>query len=116
MNTKFKTIKQIQRYVSNAKKQADKIRLKFPEYSSSSMHFSDLSLDLIYKIDDFLNKDKPKTYYSNSEKLEHKNDRLTIYAFSKFSIMCFFQSVEVIKDCDCVERKEFKEKVIKETV
>jgi len=116
MNTKFKTVKQIQRYVENAKKQSDKIKLKFPEYSSSSMHFTDLSLDLIYKIDDFVNKNRNKTYYSSSEKLEHKNERLSIYVFSKFSVMCFFQSVEVIKDCDCVEKKEFKEKNIKETV
>lgn len=110
MNTKFKTVKQIERYVQNAKKQAAKLKLKFPEYSMSSMHFTELSLDLIYKIDDLINKGKEKKYYSSSEKIEYKNDRLSIYVFSYFGMMCFFQSVEVIKDCDCIERKEFKQK------
>lgn len=115
MNTKFKTVKQLLSYVKKAKQKADKLKLKYPEYSFSSMSFNDLSLDLIYKLDDFVNGDKKNNSFSNPEKLEHKNNRLTLYAFSKFDLICSFYSIEVEKDCDCVERKEFKPKQVKET-
>lgn len=114
MNTKFKTVKQLLSYVKKAKEQADKLKLKYPEYSFSSMSFDNLSLDLIYKLDDFINGGKKNNYSSSSEKLEYKNSKLSLYSFGKFACICSFYSIEVEKDCDCVERKEFKPKV-KET-
>lgn len=118
MKKEFKTVRQIESYVSKIKKDSQKLNLKYPELSGGSVHINNLDIDLLYKVYDYINKDKKTTYlYSSNEKIEHKNDRLNLWVWSKFGIMTFLSSVLVVKDCECVDRKEFKPKQeVKETV
>ena len=115
MKKQFKTVRQIESYVAKIKLSADKLTAKYPELSCSTINIDDLDIDLLYKVQDYLNKDVKNTYYKSHEKIEHKNDRLTLWVWGKFKMMTCLSSVKVVKDCDCVDRKEFKPLEVKET-
>lgn len=106
---KFTTVKQIEKHVASVKKKVDAFKAKVPNVSVLSYNISDISVDLIYKIYDYIKVGKP-SYYS-SEKIEFRNDRLNLFAWSKFGMTVSFSTVKVKKECDCIDRKEFVEVV-----